>query len=76
MNIPAWLHILAILALILAGASALIIVIDILQGNRQHMRIMNVVWPLTALYAGPLALWAYIYRWSAVHSTSHGVGQS
>lgn len=25
----------------------------------QHMRIMNVVWPVTALYAGPLAVWAY-----------------
>lgn len=25
----------------------------------QQMAIMNVVWPVTALYAGPLALWAY-----------------
>jgi hypothetical protein len=37
----------------------LIIVFDILRGNKQHMWIMNVVWPLTTLYAGPLALWSY-----------------
>lgn len=27
--------------------------------NPQHMAVMNVVWPVTALYGGPLALWAY-----------------
>lgn len=27
----------------------------------QPMRIMNLVWPITALYAGPIGLWAY-YR--------------
>lgn len=59
MNIPDWLHTLAIIALILAAISSLIIVVDILRGHRQHMWIMNIVWPLTALYAGPLALWAF-----------------
>lgn len=39
--------------------SAFLILIDILAGRRQHMRVMNVVWPITGLYAGPLALWAY-----------------
>ncbi len=37
----------------------IIIVIDILSGNKQHMMIMNFVWPITGLYAGPLALIAY-----------------
>ena len=46
-------------SLALAGASALVILFDILAGRRQHMAIMNVVWPVTALYAGPLALVAY-----------------
>ncbi|MGI9075433.1 MAG: DUF4396 domain-containing protein [Bryobacteraceae bacterium] len=32
---------------------------DILLGNRQHMWIMNVVWPVTMLYSGPLGLWFY-----------------
>jgi hypothetical protein len=40
-------------------AAALVIVIDLVGGHRQHMAIMNVVWPLTALWAGPLALVAY-----------------
>lgn len=56
---PQWLTILASLSLALAAICALIIAIDILRGHRQHMWIMNVVWPVTALYAGPLGLWAY-----------------
>jgi hypothetical protein len=32
---------------------------DELAGNRQHMTIMNLVWPITALYWGPAALWGY-----------------
>lgn len=43
----------------LAGVSALVILIDIGAGRRQQMAIMNVVWPLTALYGGALALVAY-----------------
>ncbi len=34
---------------------------DITMGHHQHMWIMNLVWPLTALYAGVFALWTY-YR--------------
>ncbi|HZD41650.1 MAG TPA: DUF4396 domain-containing protein [Terriglobales bacterium] len=54
------LHIIAVISLLVAAACALIIVVDLIT-HPQHMWIMNVVWPLTALYAGPLALWAY-YR--------------
>lgn len=54
-----WLHDLAIVSLALSLVCALWILIDILAGNQQHMWIMNLVWPITALYAGPLALWAY-----------------
>ncbi len=53
------LHTIVIASLILALVSMLIIIIDILAGNRQHMMIMNFVYPLTALYAGPLALLVY-----------------
>jgi hypothetical protein len=56
---PDWLHTLAVASLVLATASALWIVLDLLRGHRQHMAIMNVVWPVTALWAGPLALVAY-----------------
>jgi hypothetical protein len=54
-----WLHWTAIISIVLAGVSLLVILIDLLAGNAQKMAIMNVVWPLTALYAGPLALLAY-----------------
>ena len=42
----------------IALASALWIAIDELR-NPQAMTVMNFVWPLTALYFGPFALWAY-----------------
>ena len=56
---PEWLTILAIGSLVLAGVCASVIVIDIMRGHRQHLWVMNLVWPITALYSGPLALWAY-----------------
>jgi hypothetical protein len=56
---PYWLHILAVVCLSAGFACALIIIIDLLAGHKQHMWIMNVVWPISALYAGPLALWGY-----------------
>jgi hypothetical protein len=60
---PHWFELLAWAALGLGFASALVIVVDIfLLGNRQHMAIMNLVFPLTALYMGPVALWAYLAR--------------
>lgn len=61
MTVPDWLHSLAIVSLILAGISFILIAADLLNGHQQPMWIMNLVWPLTALYAGPLAVWAY-YR--------------
>lgn len=59
LHMPEWLRIISILSLGLACASALCIVIDLLAGHRQHMMIMSFVWPLTALYAGPVALLGY-----------------
>lgn len=56
---PPWVTPVAVVSLIAAGVSAAIIASDLLAGHRQRMWIMNLVWPLTALYAGPLALWAY-----------------
>lgn len=54
-----WLAIVAWISLGLGFASSLTIVVDLLAGQRQQMWIMNLVWPITGLYAGPLALWAY-----------------
>jgi hypothetical protein len=60
---PHWFELVAWVALALGFGSALVIAADIaLLGNRQHMAIMNLVFPLTALYMGPVAVWAYFAR--------------
>ncbi len=35
------------------------IAIDILAGHKQKMPVMSWVWPITAIWAGPVGLWAY-----------------
>jgi hypothetical protein len=58
---PQWLMIVSWVALALGFASALLILVDeLVLGNRQHMPIMNLVHPITALYWGPVWLWAYL----------------
>ena len=48
---PSWFELLAWVALGLGFASALVIVADIVVlGNWQHMAIMDIAFPLTALY--------------------------
>lgn len=61
-NYPLWLEIVAGISVSLGILSTLIMAGDILSGHKQHMWIMNLVWPLTGLYAGPLALLAYYRR--------------
>jgi hypothetical protein len=57
---PTWLTLLAWISLASAFLCAGLITVDIfVRGYRQHMRIMDVVWPLTALYSGPLGWLAY-----------------
>ncbi len=68
------LEIIAIISLILAGLSALVILYDIyIAGNRQKMGIMEVVWPVTALYFGPFGVWAY---WAMGRQSTKPTGQS
>lgn len=57
--VPNWLHALAVVSLALALVSMLVVVIDELAGHRQQMWIMDVVWPVTMLWAGPLGLVFY-----------------
>src|SRR4051812_10094960 len=60
---PTWLTVLAWISLASALACAVAIAVDIfVRGNRQHVWIMDVVWPLTALYSGPLGWLAYRRR--------------
>jgi hypothetical protein len=57
---PEWLMIVSGVALALGFGSAMAIVVDeLVLGNRQHMAVMNLVHPITALYWGPVWLWAY-----------------
>ena len=54
------LQVLSRISLTLAFLSAGMILWDIYgKGHRQKMPIMEVVWPVTALYFGPVALWMY-----------------
>lgn len=56
--LPSWLSLTADISLLLAGVCALIVLVDVMA-HPQRMGIMNVVWPITPLYLGPVGLWAY-----------------
>lgn len=57
---PHWLQTLALIYVPLSIASALFVAADIFMFGRRHpMAIMDVVWPLTVLYWGPLGLAPY-----------------
>lgn len=58
MAVPQGLVVLAWFWLMAALVCALIVVVDEFR-HPQKMAVMNVVWPVTALYGAPLALWAY-----------------
>jgi hypothetical protein len=68
-SFPSWLHGLSIASLALGGVCAVAIVAD--EGRRpQKMWIMNLVWPLTALFGSVLWAAAY-YAWGRSSSTGH-----
>lgn len=54
-----WFEVLSIVALAIALLCAATIALDILAGHRQMMPVMDYVWPITALYFGPIALASY-----------------
>jgi hypothetical protein len=56
--IPAWLNILALAALLAGLACAVATAIDLVR-HPQPMWIMNLVWPVAALFGGPLLLCFY-----------------
>lgn len=66
--VPTWLSVVSWIAVSVAILSTLWILYDIFgRGYRQHMWIMEVVWPVTALYFGPFAVWSYC-RWGRPQS--------
>jgi hypothetical protein len=56
--IPAWLHIVAILSILIALTCALIIAWDEFR-HPQRMWIMAIVWPVTALFGSVITVWGY-----------------
>ena len=55
---PTWLVVVAYLSIALGIVTAVIIAADVIA-HPQHMRIMNVVWPVTGLYFPVIGLWFY-----------------
>ena len=66
--IPMWLTVISWIFVGIAVLCAAAILYDILgRGYRQRTSVMEAVWPITALYLGPLGLWAY-NRWGRPRS--------
>ncbi len=56
-----WLVIVSWISLTVAVGSAARILTDIYaRGHRLKMPVMEAVWPATALYLGPVGVWAYL----------------
>jgi hypothetical protein len=69
--IPAWLHQLSITYLLLGAVCAVMIAIDEAR-DAQHMWIMNVVWPVTALFGTAWVVWQYFnYGRLSTHANMH-----
>jgi hypothetical protein len=71
--IPHWLHVLSICALLAGFLCALIAAVDVTR-HPQHVWVMSLVWPITALFAGPLALWVYFRFGRGMGHAGHGHG--
>ncbi len=66
--IPAWLHDLSVAYLLLGVLCAIAIAVDVAR-RPQHMWIMNVVWPVTALFGTGWVIWQYFaYGRLATHA--------
>ena len=73
--IPDWLHDLSVAYLLLGAVSAIVIAIDVAR-HPQHMWIMNVVWPVTALFGTAWVVWQYFaYGRLATHEKMHAAMQ-
>lgn len=69
---PEWLEWLAVASVVLAAAGTVAMALDIALGRRQAMAVMDVVWPVTSLYWGPAAVWAYLDMGRAERRTEGG----
>lgn len=60
MNFMNLLHALSAFFVLSGIASFVVIILHIRSGHRQPMKIMEVVWPLTGLWANFIGLWGYL----------------
>ncbi len=73
--IPTWFHDLSIAYLLLGAITALVIAADEIR-HPQHMWIMNVVWPVTALFGTLWVLWQHAsFGRLATHEKAHAAMQ-
>ena len=73
--VPGWLHNLAIVSLVLGFVGAGIIVVDESR-HPQHMWIMDIVWPVTALFGAGWVAWQYFtYGRLATHEQAENAKQ-
>ncbi len=69
------LTIVAWISLCAGGLSAIVVYVDISMGRYQPMPIMNLVWPITALYMGPIGIFAY-WKYARVPLPERGASGS
>lgn len=73
--VPTWLHLLSIASLALGALCAAIIGIDVAR-QPQHMWIMDIVWPVTALFGTIWVVWQYFsYGRLATHEAAEKAKQ-
>ncbi len=71
---PDWLHELSIVALLVGAGCALALLADVIR-RPQRMAVMNIVWPVTALFGTLFTLWLYLrYARSSEHDASRSPG--
>lgn len=61
-----WLFIVASTSLLISVVCAGIVAVEVAK-SPQNMWMMDIVWPITALWSGPIGVWAY-RRWGRVGS--------
>ena len=55
---PGWLHALYVACLLLGATSSILLSVQVIR-HPQHMPVMNVVWPVCALFGTIAVVWAY-----------------
>ena len=54
---PGWLHALSVASLLLGGTCSLLLSVQVIR-HPQYMAVMNVVWPICALFGTIAVVWA------------------